>query len=162
MRERLWLSIYLADLEDPRALTRLAVDHCLTPARDAWGLPAPAPHEGDSAFFEEEIVDGNRVQVMREHGLTVTAAHFEPVFRGLLLFGWLFPAATMLIDTPEELAKTPGPAFLSDSQLLAYRTYEEVEYMAAGMLGIRMDPPLYHGQSPYSQKANPEALSDLR
>lgn len=89
MRERLWLSIYLADLRDPAAVTRIVSDHCLAPAREAWGLPLPKADEGDGAFFYEEVVNGSRVQMMREHSLLISAAHFEPVLRGLLLFGWL-------------------------------------------------------------------------
>lgn len=161
MRERLWLSILLADLSNPIALTRIAVDHCLAPAREAWGLAAPVPGEGDSAFFYEEIVKGNRVQAMREHSLTISAAHFDPVVRGSLLFAWLFPGSTSLTDTPEEIVKLPGPAFLSDSQLLAYRTHEEFEYLAAGLLGMDAAAPRYHGMNPYRQQANPEVLIEL-
>lgn len=161
MREQLWLSIFLADLSDPVALTRIAVDHCLAPAREAWGLPAPVPGEGDGAFFYEAVVNGNRVQMMREHSLTISAAHFDPVIRGSLLFAWLFPGSTSLTDTPEEVANLPGPAFLSESQLLAYRTHEEVEYLVAGLFGLEREAPRFHGMNPYRQQANPDVLTEM-
>lgn len=161
MRERLWLSVFLADLTDPAAVTRVAVDHCLAPAREAWGLPVPVPGEGDSPFFYQAILDGNRVQMMREHSLTISAAHFDPVLRGVLLFGWLFPGSTLGSDAPQEVVKLPGPGFLSDSQLLAYRTYEEVEYLAAGLFGREAPPPMYHGMNPYRQRADPSIVSEL-
>jgi hypothetical protein len=162
MQERLWLSLFLADLADPAAVTRLAVDHCLAPARAAWGLPAPVAGEGDSAFFFEiEPINGVRAQQMREHYLRVSAAHFDPVVRGLLLFGWMFPGATMGTESPDGAIQLPGPAFLSDSQMLAYRTHEEVEYLAAGLLGQIPPAPMFHGMNPYTPVADPAILGEL-
>jgi hypothetical protein len=162
MDERLWLSIFLTDLSDAAAVTRIAVDHCLAPARAAWGLPAPKAGERDDAFFFDiEPINGIRARQIRTHSLTVSAAHFDPVLRGLLLFGWLFPGSTFGTDTPEEVAKLPGPAFLSNSQLLAYRTYEEVAYLAAGLLGQEAPAPIYHGMNPYQRKADPTIVAEL-
>lgn len=163
MHERLWLSLYLANLSDLAAITRIAVAHCLAPARTAWGLPAPVVGERDDAFFFDiEPVGGIRARQMREHHLTVSAAHFDPVLRGLLLFGWLFPASVFLSDSPGEVVKLPGPAFLSDSQMLAYRTHEEFEYLAAGLLGQEVAPPMYHGSNPYRPQADPGVIAELK
>lgn len=162
MRERLWLSLYLADLADPAAMTRIAVDHCLAPPRAAWGLPAPVAGERDEAFFFDiEPINGIPARQLREHHLTISAAHFDPVVRGLLLFGWLFPGTAFGTDAPEGVVKLPGPAFLSDSQMLAYRTHEEVEYLAAGLLGRDAQPPMYHGMNPYRPQAPPTMLGTL-
>ena len=163
MLERLWLTLYLADLTDAAAITGMAVDHCLAPARAAWGLPAPVPGEGDSAFFFEIApINAIRARQMREHDLTVSAAHFDPVVRGMLLFGWLFPGTTIGTSSPEGASSRPGPAFLSDSQMLAYRTHEEVEYLAAGLLGQAAPPPMFHGMNPYRPQAAPSILAELR
>jgi hypothetical protein len=162
MHERLWLSLFLADLSDPTAVTRLAVDHSLAPARAAWGLPAPIPGERDDAFFFDiEPLNGIQARQMRAHHLTVSAAHFDPVVRGVLLFGWLFPGSVLGTDSPEEVVKLPGPAFLSDSLMLAYRTHEEIEYLAAGLLGQATPAPIYHGMYPYRPVADPAIIAEL-
>ncbi len=162
MRERLWLNLYLADLTDPAAVTRIAVDHCLAPARAAWGLPAPVEGERDEAFFFDiGLINGIPARQLRTHHLTVSAAHFDPVLRGLLLFGWLFPGSVLGTDAPVGVVGLPGPAFQSDSQMLAYRTHEEVEYLAAGLLGREAPPPLYHGMYPYRPMADPAILAEL-
>lgn len=162
MQERLWLSLYLADLSDPEAITRIAVDHGLAPARAAWGLPAPIAGERDDAFFFDiEPINGIRARMMRAHHLTVSSAHFDPVVRGMLLFGWLFPGTALGADAPDGVVKLPGPAFLSDSQMLAYRTYEEVEYLAAGLLGRTALAPMYHGMYPYRPQADLGIVAEL-
>jgi len=162
MQERLWLSLFLADLTDPAAVTRLAVDHCLAPARAAWGLPAPILGERDDFFFFDiEPINGIRTRQVREHYLRISAAHFDPVVRGLLLFGWIFPGSVLGTDSPEGLIQLPGPAFLSDSQMLAYRSQEEVEYLAAGLLGQTAPAPMYHGSYPYRPVANPAIVAEL-
>jgi hypothetical protein len=162
MPERLWLSLYLGDLANPATLTRIAVDHCLAPARAAWGLPAPVAGERDDAFFFDiGLINGIPARQLRTHHLTESAAHFDPVVRGLLLFGWLFPSSVFGTDAPEGVVGLPGPAFLSDSQMMAYRTYEEVEYLAAGLLGLGAPPPLYHGMYPYRQQVGPEIIAEL-
>lgn len=71
MRERLWLNLYLADLTDPAAVTRIAVDHCLAPARAA---AHPKPGSGPSAAdFHKAWLIGSVDRI--EHAYKHTTAH---------------------------------------------------------------------------------------
>lgn len=163
MKQRLWLTVHGADLTNPASLTRLAVDFALAPAREAWGLPAPRPDERDDFLFVDiDPIAGLPARMMRSHQQRISAAYFEPVLHGLLLFGWLFPGANFVSDTPEEVVRMPGHAFLTDSQLMAYRRHEEIAYLAAGALGSPALPPLSHGPGPFQAQASPAALAELR
>jgi hypothetical protein len=163
MNMHLWLQVYGAEFSQSESITRLAVDFALAPARAAWHLPAPRADEHDDFLYREvEPSAGIPTRTMVDHHLDVSAVHFEPVLHGLLLFGWLFPAACFLTDTPAELIELPGWAFLRNSQLLAYRTYEEIAYLAAGAAGAPATPPLFHGTQPYRASPVPGVIAELR
>jgi len=50
---------------------------------------------------------------------------------------------------PRRGARVTRLGFMSDSQQLAYRTYEEMAYLAAGLIGIRRPAPIFHGAAMY-------------
>lgn len=162
MHKRLWLALHFAPLVDLASITRIVVDFALAPAREAWGLPAPRSDERDDfLFIDQWEIDGMRHRLARNHRLDPSAAHFEPTLRGLLLFGWLFPGAGFFTDTPSEVAKIPGWAFLDSSQTMAYRTHDELVYLARGLFGDPGPKPWYHGSLPFVPQLNEPALAEL-
>jgi hypothetical protein len=160
---RLWLALHFTDLSSADSLTQLVTGLALAPARKAWGLRPPTPGERDDFLFEDaEPILGLPTRTMRRHSQQISAAHFDPVVRGMMLFGWLFPGGCLLLNRPDKIAELPGSAFLSHSQALAYRTYEEIAYLVSGLFGKPTDPPLYHGIAPYEPQANEAALTEMR
>ena len=162
MQRSFWLGLYFADLDSLDSLTDLVVTSALTPAREQQGLPGPRPHEADGFLFTDIGVDrnGTRFREMRSHAPVLSAAHFRPVMNGILLFRWLFPGAGLSPVT--ELLSVPGYAFLQEAQRMAYRTYEEVQYLCGGLLGIDLPVPLHHGIEPYRRALNPAVMDQLR
>lgn len=154
----LWLDIGSAD-----ELAAFVARHALAPARRAHGLPEPVSDEGDDFLFEpaESLPGGGRMRQMRPAVLEHPAAHFDPLMRGLLLFGHLFPPV-WYSHKPEQLIAHPGVQFTSAALNLAMRRYDEVAALAQAALGLPAAPPLFHGTSGFNPARNESAFAELR
>lgn len=102
---RLALDLLFLDTDKARDLAAFVARHALAPARRAHRLPAPRIDEGDVFLFRPAapLPGGGRAGEMRWAVPEHPAAHFDPLIRGRLLFGPLFPrCGTPAMTTPEQ------------------------------------------------------------
>lgn len=132
-----------ADLGDHAQLTKLVVDHTLAPLRAACGLAAPAPGEELRDVLGEETA-GDYVQITTYRSWTPRPSPdvFDPVFRAMLLFGWLFPSCVAPADRTPLILEAPGQKVLRETSWLLMRTHDEVADLAAALLGLPTNPAL--------------------
>lgn len=90
-----------------------------------------------------------------------TPPPFNPLIRGLLLFGHLF-RPMWYSDQPEQLIAHPGVQFTGAALNLALRRYDEVAALALAALGLPTAPPLFHGTAGFNPTRNESALAELR
>jgi hypothetical protein len=156
------LDLLEIDISDADELAAFVARHALAPARRAHGLPEPAIDEGDDFLFEpaEPLPGGGRIRQMRPAVLEHPAAHFDPLIRGLLLFGHLFPPV-WYSHQPEQLIAHPGVQFTGAALTLALRPYDEVIALARAALGLPTAPPLFHGTAGSNLMRNESALAEL-
>lgn len=131
------------DLADHAQLTKLVVDHTLALLREACGLAAPRPGE-DLRDVLGEMTIGDYVTITTYRGWSPRPSPevFDPVFRALLLFGWLFPDCVAPADRTPQLLQAPGQQVLVGTHWLLMRTYDEVADLVAALLGQPTNPAL--------------------
>lgn len=131
------------DLADHGQLTRLVVDHTLAPLRVACGLAAPQQGE-DMRDVLGEVTSGEgiRITTFRSWSPRPTPDVFDPVFRAMLLFGWLFPGCVAPADRTPLILEAPGQKVLRETHWLLMRTHDEVADLVAALLGQPTNPAL--------------------
>lgn len=159
---RIALDLLQLDIRSADKLAAFVARHALAPARRAHGLPEPAIDEGGDFLFEpaEPLPGGGRIRQMRPIVLEHPAAQFDPLIRGLLLFGHLFPPMWHS-HQPEQLVAHPGVQFTGAALNLAMRRYDEVAALARAALGIPTAPPLFHGTTGFKPMRSESALAEL-
>lgn len=160
---RLALDLLSLDIGSADELAAFVARHALAPARRAHSLPEPLFDEGDDFLFEpvETLIGGGRIRQMRPAVLEHPAAHFDPLMRGLLLFGHLFPPV-WFSHQPEQLIAHPGVQFTNAALNLALRRYDEVVALARAVLGLGTAPPLFHGTAGFKPAPSESGLAELR
>jgi hypothetical protein len=146
------------DLSSVTSLTQLVVAHTIAPIRAACGLPSPRPGEGTS-FGEEVRTEGYITLVLpRPWTIEESSSVFDPIFRALLFFGWLFPESLPSPARPERLLDDPGGAVLSQSWALIPRSYDVIADLVAGLLGA---PTMFARTYLHQPGPNATALAEL-
>lgn len=131
------LDLAFTDLADPGALTRLVAAHCLAPARRAWRLPDPDPAETPRDVRRHPVERAGRIDWEgRVPELEVSTAHVDPVLRGFVLFGRLFPGGTLAAQHLDTSVGAPGWIYFDDSRELATLVYADVARLCRGLLGL--------------------------
>lgn len=160
---RLALDLLHLDISSPDELAAFVARHAMAPARRTHGLPEPTIDESDDFLFEPAglLPGGGRIRHTRRAVLEHPAAHFDPLIRGLLLFGHLF-RPLWYSHQPEQLIAHPGVQFTTAALNLALRRYNEVAALSRAALGLPTAPPLFHGTAGFNPTRNESALAELR
>jgi hypothetical protein len=133
------------DLQDPASIAALIGRHGIAPARRLFGFAEPSRGEHRSRM----LLGGSFALVVANGRPTwhvdPTAARVEPVLRGLALVAALFPGALNLRAMQGERAALfealPGLAIPDRAMELALVYWEEVEWLTARALGLKLPLP---------------------
>lgn len=164
MTNRISLDLLATDLDDHADLTALIARHVIAPARALFGMVPPAPGERPETFLATGQVSfglGSFAPIWHEDP---SVSLVEPILRGALLAGALFPGADRLVDLGAGFLAAPGNGLINRAMALALLRWDELEWLVGRLAGIDDPAPIDSGSlHPLaSARVDPGTLTDLR
>jgi hypothetical protein len=145
MTDRLSLDLLATDLDDRADLTGLLARHVIGPARTLFGMVMPSPDERPDTFLATGRVSfglGSFAPIWHQDP---SVSVIEPILRGALLAGALFPGANRLVDLGEGFVAAPGNGLINRAMALALLRWDELEWLVGRLSGQSRPPPVDSG-----------------
>jgi hypothetical protein len=150
------------DLADPERITELVARHAVAPARAIFGMVPPQQDERIETFLAHGHFAFDLASGQPTWQQDPSAASIEPLLRGAVLVGRLFPGAFRTADFAEVVVATPGLALMPRATALAFLRWNELAYLATQALGLPSKRPADSGSLSKEPLASHDGLDELR